>query len=338
MAHDYEIWAPRVSPTSGIILFHDTQIRERGFGVWRFWREIAGDAPSYEFKHGSGLGVLAVGTALPEPFLDLLKQASVSPFLEDFFASRGKELVASRVVARDCRPRPERQARLYVDTGLGYNEKESFTKAITAKRMAFAWDFPEDMAVKRIRFDPADGLCIVRLLRVAVNSEDLPLSDCLGPETNVLKQNDDILFFGVLDPQIHLRLPATLQGPLSRVAFELEYVLEDEECSHRIISLYDEIVRQQACDLGHRDFLLAQKACELDQMKTHLGQWQADMAHKAASFEQAKLQHMRDEADLRLELMRRQYYLPHPKLWKIAEPLRLLKTKLERYWGGFGRP
>ena len=73
-------------------------------------------------------------------------------------------------------------------------------------------------------------------------------------------------------------------------------------------------------------------------MKTHLGQLQADMAHKAASFEQAKLQHMRDEADLRLELMRRQYYLPHPKLWKIAEPLRLLKTKLERYWGGFGRP
>jgi hypothetical protein len=331
VAHDYETWAPRVSPTSGVILFHDTQVRERGFGVWRFWREIADGATAYEFKHGSGLGVLAVGTALPEPFLDLIEQAAASPFLEDFFASRGTELVASHMLARDCRPRPERQARLYVDTGLGYNEKESFTKAVTAKRMAFAWDFPEDMPVKRIRFDPADDLCIVRLRRVAVNGEDLPLSDCLGPETNFLKQNDDVLFFGTLDPQIHIRLPATLQGPLARVALELEYVLEDEACCHRIVSLYDEILRQQACDLRHRDAMLAQTADELDRLKT-------EFARQGASFEEARRQFQATEDALRTEVSRRKYHLPNPKFWKILQPLRPLQAKLERFLGGCGRP
>lgn len=53
---DFESWLPKLSP-NGIILFHDVVVRDRAFGVWKLWQEIAQHDNSFLFEFGYGLGV-----------------------------------------------------------------------------------------------------------------------------------------------------------------------------------------------------------------------------------------------------------------------------------------
>lgn len=68
---DFELWLPKVS-SRGVVLIHDTFVRERDFGAWRFWAEVKDNYPSLEFYHGHGLGVLAIGHEVAPEVLQLL--------------------------------------------------------------------------------------------------------------------------------------------------------------------------------------------------------------------------------------------------------------------------
>ena len=89
---DFEAWLPKLSP-QGVILFHDVAVEQEGFGVKRLWTELGERYPHFTFHHGSGLGVLGVGPAPPDPIERLLSLDSASPTRElvrDAYARLGR--------------------------------------------------------------------------------------------------------------------------------------------------------------------------------------------------------------------------------------------------------
>lgn len=92
--HDWETWAPKLS-SRAVVLFHDTNARNDGFGIHRLWSELTPDHPHFEFYHGSGLGVLGVGPDVPESVLALFRasgDAAQSTLIRGVYARLGGEI------------------------------------------------------------------------------------------------------------------------------------------------------------------------------------------------------------------------------------------------------
>ena len=75
--HDYETWIPKMKNES-VILFHDINVREREFGVWKLWEELKPGNTYHEIDNGHGLGILIFGDKTSIKLKDF---ANISCFL-----------------------------------------------------------------------------------------------------------------------------------------------------------------------------------------------------------------------------------------------------------------
>jgi hypothetical protein len=93
---DYEAWSVKLS-SSAVVLLHDTNVREHGFGIWQFWQELRDGRPSFEFLHGHGLGLVTPGPAAPEALSPLFTaDAAKSQQIREIFFALGQRVAFAK--------------------------------------------------------------------------------------------------------------------------------------------------------------------------------------------------------------------------------------------------
>ena len=72
VCNDFNTWMPKLRD-GGSILFHDWNVREGDFGVWKLWQEIRDNNrfKCYEIPNGHGLGIATLIETEPEWYKEL---------------------------------------------------------------------------------------------------------------------------------------------------------------------------------------------------------------------------------------------------------------------------
>lgn len=137
VAHDFDSWKAKLSDRA-IVLFHDINVRERDFGVWRLWKDLSERHPGFAFVHGHGLGVLAVGAEAPAEVLALCAlPAEQQAEIRSRFAALGSrvglmgqlELATGRLRDTEAHLASSAQGLAWRDQRIGALEKEAATVA-----------------------------------------------------------------------------------------------------------------------------------------------------------------------------------------------------------------
>ena len=115
LAEWLEQWLPRMS-NRGVVVVENINVRSNAFNVWKVWKDLSDRHPHFEIPHQGGLGVVAVGEAIPEELVALLEASDAqASLIREFFRQSGERIKAQLAANPEVESLNSRVKELFVE-------------------------------------------------------------------------------------------------------------------------------------------------------------------------------------------------------------------------------
>lgn len=173
--HDFETWLPKLSGQA-VVLLHDIATDDNGFGARRFFDELSQRYPCFDFLHSHGLGVVAVGEALPAAFASFMHAANADPaamraFFEGLAGNLVDESGRARTSIREAQPLVCYLYYRNSDESFDDERKISIQVDAAEEVLDVRFRLPPGVSPGYLRIDPSDHAGIYSL-QVWLNAGD----------------------------------------------------------------------------------------------------------------------------------------------------------------------
>lgn len=202
--HDFDTWLPKLSP-SAVVIFHDSAVLDRNFGVNTFIGELKERYEIFEFHHSNGLAVMQVGAEVPEAFAAFMRDAREQPErIRAFFEAAANALLdpttGTPTASADAAEHSIECLLYFRDDGQIFEEARSLSILHGGGADAeFEFAMPSGTRPHHVRVDPANLPGTYRIKTVGVRVGQSTVNLFAEPGAPRFVVNGDVLPSGMAE-------------------------------------------------------------------------------------------------------------------------------------------
>lgn len=215
------------------------------------------------------------------------------------------------------------RAKLYLDTGLGFNEQQHISHLATQETRALRFDLSGFSGLKTLRFDPVDDYCVIRMQKITIQ-DHIQSYELKNYQSNASFIDKHHFIFGNADPHFifELDIPDILSFTVN---FEFIAIGKDTlyyfaRYNHKEAASKDQKIAEQKQKIEKQKLQIEQTESEIREADQRIARYGSDTRHLKERLE--------SEIAFRKAITNSVY-------WKLTLPLRKTSVLLQKGWHRF---